>query len=467
MQALSVVVINKGEVNKMKEKSKFTSQLGFIMAAASSAVGLGNLWRFPYLAAKYGGAVFLVVYIALAVTFGFTLMVTEIAIGRKTGKNVLDAYGVLDKRFKLLGRFVFLVPVIITPYYCVVGGWVVRYFIGYIAGQGKAMAADGYFNAFIGEAWMPIICTLVFILFTAVVVALGVEKGIEKFSKVLMPVLILLSVGLTIYVMTIPGAGAGFAYYFLPDFSKFSFKTVIAAMGQLFYSLSLGMGIMVTYGSYMKKEDGIEKSARQIEVFDTLIALLAGTIIVPAVYTFSHGDESQLGQGAGLMFVTLPKVFAGMKCGRIIGILFFMLVIFAAVTSSISLMEALVAVVLEKTHLKRKAATFWVTVACIILAVPSELGFNVWSGVKPLGFDFLDFFDFISNSVLMPVVECLTCVMIGYFLHTKVIEEEVESSGHPFKAKKMYIVMVKVVAPILLVMIFVSAVLNAFGIITL
>jgi NSS family neurotransmitter:Na+ symporter len=348
LQALSVVVINKGEVDKMKEKSKFTSQLGFIMAAASSAVGLGNLWRFPYLAAKYGGAVFLVVYIALAVTFGFTLMVTEIAIGRKTGKNVLDAYGVLDKRFKLLGRFVFLVPVIITPYYCVVGGWVVRYFIGYIAGQGKAMADDGYFSSFIGEVWMPIICTLIFIIFTAVVVALGVEKGIEKFSKVLMPVLILLSVGLTIYVMTIPGAGAGFAYYFLPDFSKFSFKTVIAAMGQLFYSLSLGMGIMVTYGSYMKKEDDIEKSARQIEVFDTLIALLAGTIIVPAVYTFSHGDESQLGQGAGLMFVTLPKVFASMKCGRIIGILFFMLVIFAAVTSSISLMEALVAVVLEK-----------------------------------------------------------------------------------------------------------------------
>jgi NSS family neurotransmitter:Na+ symporter len=384
LQALSVVVINKGEVDKMKEKSKFTSQLGFIMAAASSAVGLGNLWRFPYLAAKYGGAVFLVVYIALAVTFGFTLMVTEIAIGRKTGKNVLDAYGVLDKRFKLLGRFVFLVPVIITPYYCVVGGWVVRYFIGYIAGQGKAMADDGYFSSFIGEVWMPIICTLIFIIFTAVVVALGVEKGIEKFSKVLMPVLILLSVGLTIYVMTIPGAGAGFAYYFLPDFSKFSFKTVIAAMGQLFYSLSLGMGIMVTYGSYMKKEDDIEKSARQIEVFDTLIALLAGTIIVPAVYTFSHGDESQLGQGAGLMFVTLPKVFASMKCGRIIGILFFMLVIFAAVTSSISLMEALVAVVLEKTHLKRKAATFWVTVACIILAVPSELGFNLWSGVPSL-----------------------------------------------------------------------------------
>ncbi len=451
----------------MKEKSKFTSQLGFIMAAASSAVGLGNLWRFPYLAAKYGGAVFLIVYIALAVTFGFTLMVTEIAIGRKTGKNVLDAYGILDKRFKLLGKFVFLVPVIITPYYCVVGGWVVRYFIGYVVGSGKEMADDGYFSSFIGKPGMPIICTLIFILFTAVVVALGVELGIEKFSKILMPILIILSVGLTIYVMTIPGSGAGFAYYLMPDFSKFSFKTVIAAMGQLFYSLSLGMGIMVTYGSYMKKEDSIEKSARQIEVFDTLIALLAGMIIVPAVYTFSHGDESQLGQGAGLMFVTLPKVFASMKCGRVIGILFFLLVIFAAVTSSISLMEAIVAVVLEKTHLKRKAATAVVTAACIIIAIPSELGFNIWSGIKPLGFDFLDFFDFISNSVLMPIVECFTCIMVGYFLHTRVVEEEVEGSGHPFKAKKMYNVMVKVIAPVLLIMIFVSAVLNAFGIIAL
>jgi NSS family neurotransmitter:Na+ symporter len=329
------------------------------------------------------------------------------------------------------------------------------------------MADSGYFGSFIGSVWPPIICTLIFIIFTSVVVALGVEKGIEKFSKILMPILILLSIGLAVYVMFIPGSSAGFAYYLMPDFSKFSFKTVIAAMGQLFYSLSLGMGIMVTYGSYMKKEDGIESSARQIEIFDTLVAFLAGMIIVPAVYTFSGGDETQLGQGAGLMFVTLPKVFENMRCGTLIGSLFFLLVFFAAITSSISLMEAIVAVVIEKMHMKRKAATALVTVACILIAIPSELGFNIWSEVKLLGFDFLDFFDFISNSVMMPIIECVTCIMVGYFLHTKVIEDEIERSGDKFKARGMYVVMIKYVAPVLLVMIFVSAVLNALGIATL
>lgn len=451
----------------MGERSKFSGKIGFIMAAASSAVGLGNLWRFPYLAAKYGGAVFLFVYVLLAVTFGFTLMVTEIAIGRKTGKNVYDAYGLLDKRFKLLGVCGFLVPLIITPYYCVVGGWVVKYFVGYVTGAGKAMADSSYFGSFIGSVWPPITCTLIFIIFTSVVVALGVEKGIEKFSKILMPILILLSIGLAVYVMFIPGSGAGFAYYLMPDFSKFSFKTVIAAMGQLFYSLSLGMGIMVTYGSYMKKEDGIESCSRHIEIFDTLVAFLAGMIIVPAVYTFSGEDESQLGQGAGLMFVTLPKVFENMRCGTLIGALFFLLVFFAAITSSISLMEAIVAVVIEKMHMKRKAATALVTVACILIAIPSELGFNIWSEVKLLGFDFLDFFDFISNSVMMPIIECITCIMVGYFLHTKVIEDEIERSGDKFRARGMYVVMIKYVAPVLLVMIFVSAVLNALGIATL
>lgn len=450
----------------MKQKSKFTSKIGFVMAAAASAVGLGNLWRFPYLAAKYGGGTFLLVYLILAVTFGFTLMVTEVAIGRKTGKSVVSAYGALSKKFSFLGVLVFLVPVIITPYYCVVGGWVLKYLAGFIIGENKAMADSAFFGNFIGAPVQPLIFTLIFILATAAVVALGVEQGIEKFSKTLMPILIGLSVILAVYVMTLPGAGAGILYYLKPDFTKLSINTVVAAMGQLFYSLSLAMGIMITYGSYMKKEDNIESSARQIEVFDTLVAFLAGMIIVPAVYAFSNGDESQMKQGAGLMFVTLPKVFDSMPFGRVIGILFFLLVVFAALTSSISLMEALVAVILEKTKLTRMKATILVTVFSIVMAVPSVLGYNLWSGVQIIGFAFLDFFDFISNSVMMPFVEFLTCIMIGYVIHTKVIEDEVEQS-EDFKAKGMYRVMIRYVAPVLLLGILVSSVLNALGIIAI
>ena len=450
----------------MKQKSKFTSKIGFVMAAAASAVGLGNLWRFPYLAAKYGGGTFLLIYLILAVTFGFTLMVTEVAIGRKTGKSVLDAYGALNKKFSFLGILVFLVPLIITPYYCVVGGWVVKYFVGFAIGENKAMAESSFFSNFIGEPIQPLIYTAIFLAVTAMVVALGVEKGIEKFSKILMPILIALSVLIAIYVMTLPGAGAGIQYYLKPDLTKLSINTVIAAMGQLFYSLSLAMGIMITYGSYMKKEDNIESSARQIEVFDTLVAFLAGMIIVPAVYAFSGGDESQMSQGAGLMFVTLPKVFQNMALGRVIGIMFFLLVVFAALTSSISLMEALVAVVLEKTHMKRRMATVIVTVFCFVMALPSILGYNLWGNMKIAGFAFLDFFDFISNSVMMPFVELLTCIIIGYFLHTEVIEEEIEQS-EKFKAKGMYRIMIKFIAPILLLGILISSVLNALGIITI
>ncbi|MCI1722412.1 MAG: sodium-dependent transporter [Lachnospiraceae bacterium] len=451
----------------MEKKSTFTGKVGFVMAAAASAVGLGNLWRFPYLAAKYGGGTFLLIYLILAVTFGFTLMVTEVAIGRRTGKSVLNAYGAVSKKFRFLGPLVFLVPAIITPYYCVVGGWVLKYFAGFIAGENEAMTDSSFFSNFIGAPVSPLIYTAIFLGATAVIVALGVEKGIEKFSKILMPILIGLSVILAVYVCTMPGAGAGILYYLKPDFTEFKFETVVAATGQLFYSLSLGMAIMITYGSYMKKDVNIESSARQIEVFDTLVAFLAGMIIVPAVYVFSNGDKSQLSQGAGLMFVTLPKVFATMPLGRLVGILFFLLVIFAALTSSISLLEALVAVALEKTKLTRVQATVIITILCMIVAVPSVLGYNVWSAVKIAGFAFLDFFDFISNSVLMPFVECLTCLMIGWFVGSKYIEDEAEFDSQPFKAKKMYRVMVKYVAPILLVIILISSILNALGIVTI
>ncbi|MBO5019941.1 MAG: sodium-dependent transporter, partial [Clostridia bacterium] len=318
-----------------EKRSSFTGKIGFVLAAAGSAVGLGNIWRFPYLAAKYVGGIFLLVYIILAVTFGFALMVTEIAIGRKTGTSAINAFKTLDKRFSFLGWMAALVPAIILPYYSVIGGWVTKYLVGFVSGQSKTMASgDSYFDNFISGT-APVFWFLIFMALTALIVLLGVEKGIERVSKIMMPVLVLLTLGIAIYVMTIPGAMKGVIYYIKPNFSNFRVETVLAAMGQLFYSMSLAMGIMITYGSYMKKEVNIEKSVRQISLFDTGIAFLAGLMIIPAVFV---SDNATLNKGPGLMFVTLPEVFNSMPGGTIIGILFFLLVIFAALTSSISLM---------------------------------------------------------------------------------------------------------------------------------
>lgn len=337
-----------------KKRSSFSGKLGFVLAAAGSAVGLGNLWRFPYLAAKYGGGIFLLVYLILAVTFGFTLMIGEVALGRKTGLSAIGAFKKLNSKYTFVGYFAALVPIIIMPYYCVIGGWVFKYFTAFLTGHSQSAAQDGYFEGFISQTGQPILWQSVFILGTAIVVFLGVEKGVEKVSKVLMPLLVILTVGIAIYSVTLPGASAGIIYYLKPDFTHFSITTVVGAMGQLFYSMSLAMGIMITYGSYMKKDVNLEKSVSQIEIFDTGIAFFAGMMIVPAVFVFSGGDASAINAGPGLMFVTLPKVFMSMPFGTIIGILFFILVLFAALTSSISLMETIVSITCDRLHWNRR-----------------------------------------------------------------------------------------------------------------
>ena len=387
-----------------KKRGSFSNKMGFVLAAAGSAVGLGNLWRFPYLAAKYGGGIFLLVYLILAVTLGFTLMITEIAIGRKTGLSAIGAFKALDKRFNFVGYLACVVPFIITPYYCVIGGWVVKYFAAFLTGQGSAAAGDEYFNGFISQATAPVFWFALYILLTAVVVIFGVEKGIEKASRIMMPLLIVLIIGVSIFCITRPGAGAGVKYYLLPDFSRFSATTVLAAMGQLFYSMSLAMGIMITYGSYMKKDSSLEQSVRQIEIFDTVVAFLAGLMIIPSVFVFSGGDEAALGKGPSLMFVTLPKVFESMSFGGVIGAAFFLLVLFAALTSSISLMETNVSIVRDKFGWSRKKSTLIITLYVLILGSIVSLGFGPLSFIKIIGLGLLDFFDFLSNSVLMPIV---------------------------------------------------------------
>lgn len=447
------------------ERSSFTGKLGFVLAAAGSAVGLGNIWRFPYLAAKYGGGIFLLVYLILAVTFGFALMVTEIAIGRKTGLSAIGAFKKLSSKFAFIGWLCAIVPVIILPYYSVIGGWVTKYFVTFLTGGGLE-AAEGmsYFGSFIANPVSPMLWFFVFLGITAVVVMLGVEKGIEKVSKIMMPVLVCLSIIIAIYCMTLPGAWEGVVFYFKPDFSKFSPELLLGAMGQLFYSMSLAMGIMITYGSYMKKDVHIEKAVHQIEIFDTGIAFLAGLMIVPATYVFSGGGNMQA--GPGLMFGTLPQIFESMRGGQIIGTLFFLLVLFAALTSSISLMETVVSIVQDRLHLSRIPACLAVLAFSILLGLPSSLGNGIWSHITIMGFSFLDFFDFISNSIIMPIVAFLTCIFVGYFLKPNALISEVELTG-PFGGKKLFTAVVKYVAPVCILLILISSVLSALGIITI
>ena len=447
-------------------RSGFGSKIGFVLAAAGSAVGLGNIWRFPYLAAKYGGGLFLVIYIILAVTFGFTLMLTETAIGRRTGRSVLGAYKTVDKRFGFMGWVAAAIPALILPYYCVIGGWVLKYMTLFVTGSGSVAAdtaaeesgsAVTFFESFIGQLEGPTVFFLIYVALNAVVILLGVQKGIEKISKILMPVLVILIVLIGVYTLTLNGAVDGAIYYLLPNFDDFSieklFKTVAAASSQLFYSMSIAMGILVTYGSYMRKEDSLESCVRQIEIFDTGVAFLAGLIIVPSVFVFSGGDKAALGAGPGLMFITLPQVFETMPAGEFIGAAFFILVALAALTSSISLMETVVAAVMEKFRLSRVKACIAVIILTLALGMLSVLGYSVWSEVTIFGMQFLDFFDFITNSVMMPILALLTCILIGYIVKTKYVEDEVLYGEERFKARGLYRIMIMYVCPICMVMI--------------
>ena len=448
-----------------KNRSSFTGKLGFVLAAAGSAVGLGNLWRFPYLAAQHGGGIFLLVYLILSVTFGFSLMIAEIAIGRKTGLSAIGAFQKLSKKWSFVGYLAAIVPALILPYYSVIGGWVIKYLTVFVSGNAAAAAGDEYFGSFIGSTWQSLLFFAIFIGLTALVVLFGVEKGVEKVSKIMMPILVVLSVGIAAYVCITNianGEWEGLIYYLKPDFNNFSIMTVVSAMGQLFYSMSLAMGIMITYGSYMKKDVSLESSAHQIEFFDMGIAFFAGLMIVPSVVSYS-GIEG-LNKGPGLMFVTLPKVFneMGAVTGNIIGAVFFVLVLFAALTSSISLMETVVSIIQDKFHIGRKVTCLIVLGGAFVIGLPSALGFGIWSGFTPLNMDILTFFDFVTNSVLMPIVAILTCILICYIIKPKAVVEEVEVTGK-FKLKKLFTVMIYA-APVLLLVILAFAIFEAFGI---
>ena len=448
------------------ERGNFSGKIGFIMAAAGSAVGLGNIWRFPYLAAKDNGGIFLLCYIILAVTFGFTLLTTEVAIGRKTAQGPLTAYGVIHKKWKGIGVLACLVPIIILPYYCVIGGWVIKYFLSFATGASKAAAGDSYFTGYITSQWEPIIWMVVFLLATAFVIYCGVNKGIEKYSKILMPVLLLLVLGISIYSLTLrftDDSGVtrtglqGLKIYLIPDFTGMTLKklmiVIMDAMGQLFFSISVAMGIMVAYGSYVKKDVNLMQSINYIEIFDTVVAVLAGMMIVPAVYIFMGTDG--MGKGPGLMFVSLPKVFDAMGAvGAVIGVLFFVMVLFAAITSSVSVMEAIVSSFMDGFGWSRKKCVAVITAYALVGGIVVCLGYNLWyfEITLPNGniAQILDIMDYISNNLLMPAVAILNCILIGWVAKPITVIEEVENGTYKFRRKYLYIAMVKVVAPILM-----------------
>ena len=456
-----------------KKQNNFSGQLGFVLAAAGSAVGVGNLWRFPYLAAKDGGGLFLIIYFVLVLTFGFTLLTSDIAIGRRTKQSAISAYAQMRPKWKFLGILTFLVPVLIMTYYAVIGGWITKYAVTYITGQAKAAAGDDYFTSFITSSTSPVVYALIFMAVTAFIVYNGVEEGIERVSKWMMPILLVLVVIIAGYSLTLQHTDAsgqvhtglqGFLYYLTPNVEGLTIKRflqiLLDAMSQLFFSLSVSMGIMITYGSYVKPEVNLNKAVNQIEIFDTGVAFLAGAMIIPAVYVFS-GTEG-MGAGPRLMLVSLPKVFAAMgKAGIFVGILFFVTAIFATLSSCISVLESIVANCMEIFHTGRKKTVLILSAIYLGASAVIALGYSIfYIEVKlPNGStgQLLDIMDYISNSVMMPFIALLSTILIGWIMTPDYVIDEMERGGEKFRRKKLYCIMIRYVAPVMMFVLFLQS----------
>lgn len=455
-------------MDKKAKNSKFSSRLGYVLAVAGSAVGLGNIWRFPYLAAKYGGGIFLLVYLILTVSFGYVLIVSETALGRMTQKSPIGAFKSFGQGiwYKIGGWINAIIPILIVPYYSVIGGWVIKYFVEYIKGNVNTLAQDNYFNNFISDSFNVEFWFIIFALFAFITILGGVKNGIERSSKIMMPILVVLAIMVVIYSVTRPGAIEGVKYFLIPNFEDFSIMTIVAAMGQMFYSLSIAMGILYTYGSYLEKDVDIEKSTKQVELFDTAIAILAGLMVIPAVFAFSTEAAESLQAGPSLMFITLPKVFASMGAGTIAGILFFLLVFFAALTSAISLLETSVSSLSQQFHISRNKAIVIMAFVMLTFGTTSCLGYGVWDFISIFGMAFLDFYDFLTNSIMMPIAALATCILIIKVVGFQRIIDEVKISS-PFKREKMYVFFMKYLASFFLIIILLSSVASVLGIISM
>ena len=458
-------------MSEYEERASFSGKLGFILATSASAVGLGNLWRFPYETSHYGGGIFVLIYVILAFTFGVSLMLLETSFGRKTGKSCIAAFTGFAKKYRAIGILAAIIPMLIVPYYCLIGGWVTKWLVECGAGNLSTLSEDGgsyWWNFVTGGTdsgfYGPTLWFIVFAVLCILCIVVGVEKGIEKMSKILMPALLIMIIVVIGYEMTaVDGIWDGVRFYLNPDISALSPDTFLGAISQIFYSMSIAMGILITYGSYTKKEVDLAKSSFHVGAIDTGVALLAGFMIIPAAFVFGFQDS----QGMGLMFVALPQVFAQMPGGAFVAPVFYLLVLFAALTSAVSLAETCASVFVDGTKMDRRRAIGVTAVIILILGVICALGFD--NG--PLAFDtplsqgagWLGFFDTITNSIMMPIAAILLCLFIGYVVKTTYLEEEIEISSD-FKFKPVFRVMIMYICPVFLTIILVVGLLGIAGI---
>lgn len=440
---------------KTTHRATFGGRLSAVLVTAGSAVGLGNIWRFPYVAGENGGGAFLLIYILSVLLLGVPIMLSEFAIGRNTHRNAVGAYRTLSSRWSILGYNSILAPLLIMGFYLVVSGWTLEYMIHSLTGEFTRIstpeAYESLFNAFTQNPWKPLLYTVVFTLLTHGVIALGVQKGIERSARIMMPLLLLILVVLAVHSILLPGGTEGVKFLFAPDFSKVTPSTVLVALGQAFFSLSIGIGTMVTYASYFNPDTNLRHTALNVTILDTLVAVLAGVVIFPAV--FSVGIEPS--SGPSLVFITLPGIFNSMPLSMVWSSVFFLLLVVAALTSTISLHEVITAYMHEEWHMSRRAAAWSTTGACMALAAVASLSLGVLKGWNIFGLTIFDSLDYLTANILLPAGGFFTCIFVGWRLDRKILKAEISNNGTlKFRIYGVFIFLVRYVCPAVLLLIF-------------
>lgn len=448
----------------MNNRDGFGSRFGALVAMAGSAVGLGNLWRFPYLVGENGGAAFIIIYVALCFLICLPIFISEFVIGRRSQKNAFAAYRDLSggSAWKWVGLMTVIVPLVVASYYSVIGGWSIQYLFKSLTFSFTGDTQDAIntmFTDFVSSPWPPLVCHTLFLLVTAIVVMSGIKGGIEKFSKIMMPLLFFIVIGIAVYSLTLPGADAGVRYLFHPDFSKIDGKACAAALGQAFFSLSLGFGTILTYGSYVSKKENIMFQSTATAVSDLMFAMIAGTAIMPAVFAFGLNPQS----GPGLVFETLPYVFSQMPAGGFIAILFFVALIVAAVTSSISMFEVAAAYLIEEKNMSRFAACSLIFVICWVFGAFCSLSFGPMSDILIFGRTIFDFFDNLSSNILMTLGSLMTVLFVGWRLKKTDIYDEFTNGGTLSANVRIFGVLwflIRYIAPLAIIFIFLFGLLG-------
>jgi NSS family neurotransmitter:Na+ symporter len=443
--------------NSLRNRGGFTSNVGFILAAAGSAIGLGNIWRFPYMTGTNGGSAFVLLYVIAVVVIGVSLLLVEFTIGRYGKANAVDSYGKINPKLKFIGRIGFFSSPMFLSYYSVLSGWIIYYTIRSLTGLTNVPidGMGGFFMNFISQPGLPLLFHAIFSAMTVYIIARGVSNGIERWSKILMPILFILLLVLVIRSLTLPGAAEGIAWFLNPDFSKLSGAVLVAAVGQIFFSLSVGMSGMITYASYLKGNENLVRTAGIVAFFDTLVAILAGLVIFPAVFTY--GMEP--GAGVGLIFITLPAVFASMPFGSFFGFLFFALLIVANLTSSISILEMPTAYLIEKKNFTRPRAAIFIGGIAFVLGIAVSFGYGIWSHITLGEMTILDVFDYLGSNIILPLCGLLSAIVVGWIWKNRGAVEEVTNGGAiNRKTAPIWYSIVKFVIPVLIILIFLSVI---------